>query len=952
VLSLTTCTVDLDHAVVHRDDGDQALTALEVRLLRHLAGHEGQDVPRDELFAAVWSHDGAGGSRAVDHAVARLRRKLGEPAVPRHLLTVHGEGYRFVAQDRPLAPAPPAPTPVAAIAVPGGALDLVQRRFVRDDGMAITLSKLECDVLQRLADAGGAPVPREQLAADVWGRGRNLPRLDALVRRLRARLGDAAGQIVATVAGHGLQLGRRADRTSHTNLVPPPSALQDRPELHAALAVVAPLLTLTGPAGIGKTRLALELGTRWLAAGLDVWFCDLGGVHDRTRLLAALAASTGGTADFGDPLARVRRSGRATVLILDNFEQLVEHAAIVAQCAVDPVRVLVTSRLPLGLDAEHVLALAPLGHDAACELFVARAGCAPDDPELHGLVDRLDGLPLAIELAAARAGSGLATLRARMADRLDLLVRRPAGSVSAHATLRGALDTSWDLLEPGPRRALARASVFAGTFDASAAGAVFGVPGALEVLVRHALVQREGDRYRLLESVRDYAAEKLVLLGLRDQALAAHRDHTLALGEQGLQNLRQRGPSAVQDLRALLPDLFAVHERQLRPGDTVRATACIEPVLGGGPLTVWRDLLLRTLETSGEASTSIRVKLAAAEMNLGHMEQGLRHAEIALASADDQLAPSLHRMMGQADARFGRFDRAHRSFVRAVEGYRARGDALGEAQTWQGLAYTTWAVGRLDEAEQYVARSLEVLSGAGPEREFQVAFTQSWWGCIRYLHLGDAAGRAWVEQAYVRAAASLGHIRPHTVRYLAEVRLVDGALDEAEALLGSFAERMVDLGFEHDASARLAAIALERGRLDDAVRHASDALNVRKADDRRAAFSVAASVEHALGRLGAALAHSDQAERLRVPGQDEGHSLHRALLLVDLGREVEAQLVFDREREVGFRWCDRRLAAACEARLAQARGDTRAEALVDAASAPDERPWFGTRPALARLGSR
>ena len=401
--------------------------------------------------------------------------------------------------------------------------------------------------------------------------------------------------------------------------------------------------------------------------------------------------------------------------------------------------------------------------------------------------------------------------------------------------------------------------------------------------------------------------------------------------------------------RAHLVELLAVHERSLAPGDAVRVARCVAPVLHDGPLLRWRDLLLRTLELDPTAGRQTHGDLAAVEASLGNYPEALRQVAVALGDGPvpDRIDASLRRIEAGAHAMLGQYDDARASYLRAIDGFRAHGMPLGETRALRGLAHVTWAEGRFDEASSLVDRCLAAWDRIDERRaDGEVAFTRAWWGCARYLHTGDAEARGWVEEVHARSPALEPHPRAHAERYLAEIRAVDGALDEAEGLTRSFADRMGTLGWEHDAETVLARIALDRWDLDAAGRHAAAALTVRKADDRAAACAVAASIAQARGDLAAALAHADQAERLRVGARDDGHRLSRALLLVDLGRVAEAEGLL--ARSGGLRWCDRRLAALVEARLAQVRGEE-AGALVAQALAPDERPWFGTRLALARV---
>ena len=329
------------------------------------------------------------------------------------------------------------------------------------------------------------------------------------------------------------------------------------------------LLTLTGPGGVGKTRLALEAirglvddGGAPFAHG--VVFVDLGPTTDPSLVPAAVAHVLGVREGNGLPLsealALALRDTRR-LLVLDNFEHLLAAGPVVAGwLAAGPgVTALVTSRARLRLAGEHVLPVPPLGlpgpeaagGDAgalaraeAVALFVARATAARPDFALTGedapavaeLCRRLDGLPLAIELAAARVALlPPRALLARLGQRLRVLTGGPRDAPARQRTLRATLDWSYALLDPHERALLARLAVFAGGLDARRRGAVGGAPGAagveapggldvldvLDRLVEHHLVraseQPDGEpRFLLLETVREYAAERLEASGEAD----------------------------------------------------------------------------------------------------------------------------------------------------------------------------------------------------------------------------------------------------------------------------------------------------------------------------------------------------------------------------------------------------------------------------------------------------
>ena len=311
------------------------------------------------------------------------------------------------------------------------------------------------------------------------------------------------------------------------------------------------LVTLTGPGGVGKSRLAVEVAQR-LGPGFEdgVRFVELGSVRAAELVTAAIAAALGLNTSGGRLIADLKSYLRARrlVLVLDNFEQVIGAAPLVAELlgAAPGMVVLVTSRIVLRLSGEHEFPVPPLpvppigaGGDAAevqrcasVRLFVQRAQAASAGFELTSgnaaavaeICRRLDGLPLAIELAAARVRLlPPQALLARLDDRMGLLTGGARDLPERQQTLRNTLDWSFDLLSAGEQALFARLAVFAGTFDlpaAEAAAADPAVPGqaghvmdTLGLLVDSSLVQpqtRDGEpRFGLLETIREYALERL-----------------------------------------------------------------------------------------------------------------------------------------------------------------------------------------------------------------------------------------------------------------------------------------------------------------------------------------------------------------------------------------------------------------------------------------------------------
>ncbi|MEV0350972.1 BTAD domain-containing putative transcriptional regulator [Nonomuraea sp. NPDC050680] len=301
----------------------------------------------------------------------------------------------------------------------------------------------------------------------------------------------------------------------------------------------ARLVTLVGPGGVGKTRLATAV-VGHLAE--PAWLVELASVRDPRDVPHAVAASLGLPAS-PDAMDRIVEVLRDAVVILDNCEHVLEAAAALAErllgrCA--GLRVLATSREALGLPGEAVYTVAPLDEVAAVWLFTERARAARPDFAPSGQVAeicrRLDGLPLAIELAAARLRSmPLETL----ASELDLIAGRSASA--RHRSLRAVVAWSWDLLTGDEQVAAMRLAVFPASFTVEAAEHA-GVPGhILAGLADKSLLQLLGNRYRMLETIRSFGRDRLAATGLLDAAQAAHAAYYLALAERAEPELRGPG---------------------------------------------------------------------------------------------------------------------------------------------------------------------------------------------------------------------------------------------------------------------------------------------------------------------------------------------------------------------------------------------------------------------------
>ena len=305
------------------------------------------------------------------------------------------------------------------------------------------------------------------------------------------------------------------------------------------------LVVLTGAGGSGKTRLAVEVARHRASSFANgVGFVDLAPLRDPALLAVAIAGALGIEA-AGDPLEALTSAlaPRELLLVLDNAEHVRQATALLTELIAHAPRmmILVTSRVVLHLSGERIYPVEPLAADAAVQLFLERAREAePRFHRQHGeerviqqIVDRLDGLPLAIELAATRIRTLTPSeLLDRLDARLPLLIGGPRDLPARQRTLRATLEWSFELLASDEQRDLARLSVFAGgcTFGAAESVCETTLEG-LSTLVDHQLVLRSvdahGSRYSLLETIREFAAEQLEARGEGD-ALRRRHAHAYA----------------------------------------------------------------------------------------------------------------------------------------------------------------------------------------------------------------------------------------------------------------------------------------------------------------------------------------------------------------------------------------------------------------------------------------
>jgi predicted ATPase/class 3 adenylate cyclase len=359
---------------------------------------------------------------------------------------------------------------------------------------------------------------------------------------------------------------------SNTNLPVPLSSFVGRErEVTQVVSLIrdeaARLLTLAGPGGTGKTRLALEAAGELVSEfGAGVFWIGLAPVRDPALVVDTIAQTLGAKQELAGHIGE-----KQLLLVLDNLEQVVESAVELAALlwACPNLRLLVTSRELLRVDGEVVYPVPALAEPEAVELFCARARIEPDEAVVE-LCGRLDNLPLALELAAARISVLTpAQILERISQRLDLF-RAGRDADPRQQTLRATIAWSYDLLSTDEKRLFARVAVFRGGCTLEAAEeAVDANVDALQSLVDKSLLRHSEERFWMLETIREYAHELLEGSSEADAMRGRHADHYLALGELAYTERFDRGLTWARRLEAEHDNLRAALD-QLQDHDPHR----------------------------------------------------------------------------------------------------------------------------------------------------------------------------------------------------------------------------------------------------------------------------------------------------------------------------------------------------------------------------------------------
>jgi predicted ATPase/DNA-binding SARP family transcriptional activator len=524
------------------------------------------------------------------------------------------------------------------------------------------------------------------------------------------------------------------------------------------------LLVLTGAGGSGKTRLALEVARETVSSFANgAALVSLAPVRDAELIVGEISRALGVREAVGEEaletLAAALRP-RELLLVLDNAEHLRAATAVFVDLIRSAPRLtlLVTSRAVLHLSGEHVYPVEPLDDHTAAALFIERARDAnphfspdqDDDEAIRRICRRLDGLPLAIELAASRIRALTpAELLARLDPRLPLLVGGPRDLPARQQTLRATLQWSFDLLDEGEAHDLMRLAVFDGGCTLEAAEAVCGTTvDRLSSLIDNNLLRRTataiGSRSSMLETIREYALERLEAEGALEAARAAHADFYRALAEQGADELEHGERAVLERFEAELDNFRSAFARlqEANPESALRLAAALGNFwFPRGELMEGRRWLTAVLERRHRPSRDLAVltaELARLHFFLGESHAAGCRTEQAVEMAEslglpDVLCAALNTQSSLLQTA-GRYDEALALLERALAIARDRDLGRPLLRTLFNLSHQMTTRDRQLEATQNDLSGLELSRRRGDRMFEQFFLVNLLWG---YVLLGE-----------------------------------------------------------------------------------------------------------------------------------------------------------------------------------------------------------------------
>jgi predicted ATPase len=550
------------------------------------------------------------------------------------------------------------------------------------------------------------------------------------------------------------QLGRERfpplKTISNTNLPRPASSFVGREDEVAEVAALlrdsARLLTLTGPGGSGKTRLAIEAAAELVPeVKAGVFWVGLAALRDPALVADTIAQTLGAKDGLAEHIGE-----RELLLLLDNLEQVVEAApelaALVEACP--NLRLLTTSRELLRVRGEVEYPVLPLAEPEAVELFCARSRLEPDGT-IAELCQRLDSLPLAVELAAARTSVlSPAQILERLSQRLDLL-KGGRDAEARQATLRATIEWSYDLLSEDQKALFARLSAFAGGCTLEAAEQVAEADlDTLQALVDKSLLRFTEGRFWMLETIREFAAERLEESDEGPSLRRRHAELFLALAEEAEPHLRQESTKWADRLES--------------EHDNVRAA-------------------LDLLESSGERELALRLGAALWWFWLlrGHIAEGRRRLESLLSHEMPSESIRAKLLSGASECALDEGDHtaARLRSEEALALHRKLGDEWGAAHALLILGLTFAFEDEWLEARPRFDESVRLFDRLGDEHwALQVSRRLAW----SYEELGDVEHARAIQREMLRRARASGDkfIEAKALAVLAQYELDEGRVDE------------------------------------------------------------------------------------------------------------------------------------------------------------------------------